>query len=131
MSAESNITKEILLESSQRHAILFRNNTGMGWIGTRIHYPKQGYVLLKDARPLHAGLCTGSSDLIGWKRITITEDMVGKTLAVFAAVEVKTPTGRASKDQLNFISQVRAQGGIAGIARSREEARNLLESYLP
>lgn len=127
---ETNITKEILLEASRRKAILFRNNTGTGWIGEKIYYPKPGYVLLRNARPLHAGLTKGGSDLVGWKPVVITEDMVGKTLAVFTAIEVKSASGRATADQLNFINQVRAGGGVAGIARTPEEARKLLESYL-
>ncbi|MFN9976385.1 MAG: VRR-NUC domain-containing protein [Phycisphaerae bacterium] len=56
--------------------------------------------------------------------------MVGRKLAIFAAVEVKTERGRITVDQLNFIEQVRSAGGIAGIARSPEDARNLLETYL-
>jgi hypothetical protein len=127
---ESNITKEILLEASRNKTILFRNNTGTGWIGERIHYPKPGYVLLKNARPLEAGLTKGGSDLIGWKMVEITPDMLGRKFAIFTAIEVKTESGRASQNQLNFISQVRAGGGVAGIARSADEARNLLQSYL-
>jgi hypothetical protein len=108
---------------------MFRNNTGQGWQGQRLQ-SRPGTVLLSDPRPLHAGLVKGSSDLIGWKTITVTPEMVGRKLAIFAAVEVKTERGRITVDQLNFIEQVRSAGGIAGIARSPEEARNLLETYL-
>lgn len=126
---ESNITKEIMLAASREKATLFRNNTGMGWIGERINYSQPGYVLLRNARPLNAGLCKGGSDLIGWKKITITADMVGKEIAIFTAVEVKSLKGRASADQINFINQVRLNGGISGIARNTDDARNLLESH--
>ena len=123
---ESNITKEIQLIAGKSKATLFRNNTGMGWLGVQMHY-KPGFVLLKDARPLHAGLTKGGSDLIGWKSITVTPEMVGKKIAVFAAIEVKSLKGKPSIDQVNFIQQVRASGGIAGIARSAEDAQNILE----
>jgi len=90
----------------------FRNNTGK----------------LRDVNGqwVEFGLCIGSSDLIGWTSIEITPEMVGKKVAVFTAVEVKTPTGRATAEQTNFISRVREAGGIAGIARSPEEARNII-----
>lgn len=72
-------------------------------------------MLIYDARPLHAGLCVGSSDIIG-----ITPD--GR----FLAVEVKTKTGRATAEQIRFIDAVRRKGGVAGIARSVDDALSLL-----
>ena len=127
---ENDISKLIQLEASRVGATTFRNNTGMGWIGTRLVDPRPNVVVLANARPLHAGLIKGSSDLIGWKRITITADMVGRTLAVFTAIEVKAGRRTATPEQLTFIENVRNAGGIAGIARTPEEARNLLENYL-
>jgi hypothetical protein len=44
----------------------------------------------------------------------------------FLAVEVKTRTGRPTKEQLTFIDAINKQGGIAGIARSVEDALLLL-----
>lgn len=111
------------------NARMFRNNVGVGWIGQQL-VTRPGTVLLKDARPLHAGLCEGSSDLIGYTTIEVTPEMVGRQIAVFTALEVKTPTGRATPKQLNFIEQVRKSGGIAGIARSPEEAANLIKNSL-
>lgn len=67
----------------------------------------------------------GPSDLIGWRTITITPDMVGQTLAVFAAVEVKD-RAKATPEQEQFIAQVQAAGGLAGVAHSVEEARAIL-----
>jgi len=61
------------------------------------------------------GLAIGSSDIVG-----IAPN--GK----FLAVEVKTATGRASKEQLAFIEAVRAAGGIAGIARNEQDALALI-----
>ena len=74
---------------------------------------RDGSVLIKNARPLHAGLCAGSSDLIGWTVVEITPDMVGRKIAVFTAVESKTATGRATAEQLHFINTVRAAGGFS------------------
>jgi hypothetical protein len=43
--------------------------------------------------------------------------MVGKRIAVFTAVEVKTKTGRVSDEQKRFIKNVNDAGGIAKIER--------------
>ena len=71
----------------------------------------------------------GTSDLIGWRSVVVTPAMVGQTIAVFAAVEVKDQ-GRATKHQLNFIAQVQAAGGLAGVAHSIEEAAEILRLNL-
>lgn len=133
---ENNLQKHIMLAIGKLgKTTIFRNNVGMGWTGKsrRISSPvtvklMPGDVVIQNARPLHAGLCEGSSDLIGWTTKEITADMVGKRIAVFTAVEIKTETGRASQAQLNFISRIRECGGIAGIARNPDEAQNLIEN---
>lgn len=107
-------------------AKLFRNNTGTAWAGEVIGKTKNT-ITLKDPRPLHAGLCKGSSDLIGWLPVLITPDMIGQTVAVFSAIEAKTKTGRVSQDQINFIANVSQAGGRAGVARSKEDAKKILK----
>jgi hypothetical protein len=88
---------------------LFRNNVGG----------------LKDqqGRFVQFGLHPGSADLIGWRTITITPEMVGQRVAVFASVEVKTDSGRVKPEQQNWLEQVTHAGGLAVVARSPEEAR--------
>jgi hypothetical protein len=121
---ENNILKTILLKLPAS-ARLFRNNVALGWVGsmTKKVFDK---VILSNARPLHAGLCKGSSDLIGWTSVEITPEMVGKKIAVFTAIEVKTNTGRPSKDQLNFIEVVKSSGGFAGVARSEKDIKEII-----
>lgn len=104
---------------------LFRNNTGMGWAGQAVRVTPTD-VLVRNARPLHAGLCTGSSDVIGWRTVTVTPDMIGQHIALFAAIEAKV-RARTTKEQRNFIAAVCAAGGLAGVARSVEEAKAILE----
>lgn len=72
------------------------------------------------------GLGVGTSDLIGFKTITITPEMVGQKVAVFTAIEVKSERGRVRPKQQQFIAVVRKAGGIAGIARSEDDAATLL-----
>jgi hypothetical protein len=69
----------------------------------------------------------GGSDLIGLHSLTIEPHHVGRTMAVFLAVEVKTATGRPTAEQQRFIEFVQSAGGIAGIARSVEDALALLK----
>jgi hypothetical protein len=120
---ETNTLRAILLAAAKRlpHVRLFRNNVGMGWAGRLIHRTEAGTVALHGARPLHAGLCEGSSDLIGWTTLEITPDMVGRKVAVFTAVEVKVPGKKPTAEQINFITQVRTAGGIAEVLTDAEQ----------
>lgn len=70
----------------------------------------------------------GGSDLIGFRSVVITPEMVGRRIAVFAALEIKTPTGRATEQQKKFLSMVSAMGGISGVARSEDDAAELLNA---
>jgi hypothetical protein len=54
--------------------------------------------------------------------------MVGQEIAQFAAVEVKSARGRVRPEQQQFIEHIRNAGGIAGIARSVDEAKTILLS---
>ncbi|WP_423804854.1 VRR-NUC domain-containing protein [Nereida ignava] len=93
---------------------LWRNNSGS------LPDPRTGrYVTFGVGSP-------GGSDLIGYRKVTVTEEMVGQEIAQFAAVEVKTARGRVRPEQQRFIDHVLSAGGIAGIARSVDEARNIL-----
>lgn len=131
--AERDIQNRILLECGRGDTRLFRNATAHAYVGKgeRVPQPRMvrmepGDVLIRKAREIQAGLCEGSPDLIGWRSVEITLDMVGQRVAVFAGLEVKTDTGRASPEQTRFIAAVRDAGGIAGIVRSPESAAALL-----
>jgi hypothetical protein len=52
--------------------------------------------------------------------------MVGTTVAVFTSIEVKTPTDQLRPEQRQWLEAVQAAGGIAGVARSVEDAEALL-----
>lgn len=112
VNAETPIVKDIQLAASRAGARLLRNNVGA----------------LEDKRGRFVtfGLCPGSSDLIGWIPVKITPDMVGQTVAIFTAVEGKTPEGRERQNQKDFIDAVRTAGGRAGFARSVEQAISII-----
>ncbi len=89
-TSEANILKILMLKLSKNKVTIFRNNVGTGWVGKVRKVIKPGTVLtdkgfetikpgdlvISEPRPFNAGLCKGSSDLIGWKSIEITPEMV-------------------------------------------------------
>ena len=64
--------------------------------------------------------------MIGYRRVRVTEEMVGQEIAQSAAVEVKTPSGRVKDEQKRFVDHIVNAGGVAGIARSVDEAQSIL-----
>ena len=108
---------------SKLHVRIFRNQVGEGYVGKALRDPEG--VFLRDARHVRMGLFPGSGDLIGWRTVTITADMVGKPIAQFLSIEVKTLTGRVRPDQQNWADQITAAGGHAIIARSVSDTDNL------
>ena len=110
-SDELAVQNAIRLEHGAGPARLWRNNTGA----------------LKDAtgRLVRYGLCPGSSDLIGLRTRIITEADLGHRFAQFVAIEVKD-RGRATPEQERFITMIQQAGGLAGVARSVEDARRIL-----
>jgi hypothetical protein len=112
MASEQTIQQRIRLALSTGSVRLFRNNTGT-------LYDRQG-------RPVQFGLARGSADLIGWTMRTITPEMVGQQVAVFTSIEVKSASGRLRPEQQQWLDAVQAAGGIAGVARSVEQAEALL-----
>ena len=124
---ELNVQKQIMIAVS-KYSRMFRNNVGIGWVG-KTSKTRDGGLYIKEPRPLKAGLCTGSSDLIGWTTKIITSDMVGAKVAIFTALEIKTATGKPTKEQVNFLLQVHNSGGISGIARSGDEAIEIVNKF--
>ena len=115
MTTEKDIERTLILHASQCGSVIFKNNVGM-------YKDQRGNVI-------RYGLCKGSSDLIGWTPITITPDMVGSKIAVFTAVEVKKNKFgkyRATKEQKHFISAVKANGGMAGVADCNADLERIL-----
>lgn len=102
--------------------IMHKIQIALAGFGAKLFRNQVGLYELKDGRKLKSGLGPGSSDLIGWHSVQITPKMVGRRVAVFTAVEIKTPKGKISDTQQNYIDQVKLSGGVAYVATSREEA---------
>ncbi len=127
--SEHEIQQRILLACGRGDTRLWRNNVGTGWAGpsTRVTAGnlqavakglRPGDVVIRGGRPLHAGLCVGSSDLIGFR--------IRDGVAQFVAVEVKSATGRPTAEQQRFLAMVAGAGGCSGIARSVSDAEGIL-----
>jgi ribosomal protein L27 len=117
--------QQILLAHGSGSVRLWRNNVGTGWAGQATKVTpgnrqaiaagiRPGDIIIRQGRPLHAGLCVGSSDLIGYRQVD--------GVAQFVALEVKSATGRATKEQSQFLEHITAAGGCAGVVRSIEDA---------
>lgn len=84
-------------------------------LGYAVFRINSGKVRMADGRWFDTGVPKGFSDLIACKD--------GKIYFL----EVKTETGRASTEQLNFLATMRDRYGcVAGIVRSPEEAIRLV-----
>lgn len=115
---ETAIVNDIMMALSRRGVAVWRNVRGK-------FRPLHG----DQNRVIAAGLLSpGASDLIGIMPMTITQEMVGQRVAVFVAIEVKTPTGSVQPEQTAFIDKIRRYGGIAGIARSADDAAEIIAS---
>ena len=104
---ENSITNAILTYlNCQPNTFAWRNNTtGIYDSRKKCYRSRTGKYNIK-----------GVADILG-----ITND--GR----FIAIEVKRPGGRASREQQYYLSRIKALGGIAGIATSVIEAKELLE----
>ena len=111
---KASILKEFGIRSGLR---LFNNPVGEAWMGKTVSQAN-GQIVLRYPRRVKFGLVPGSSDLIGFRTVVVTPDMVGKPIAQFVAIETKGPAGRATKDQKNFLRVVDESGGIAVLARN-------------
>ena len=123
--------KEHGIQNTIRNALagkclLFRANVGQAWTGDAKRMPN-GDILLKKPRPFSTGLPPGFSDLFGLVPVKITPDMVGQTVGVFVALEVKAERGKASPQQERFLKAVNDNGGRGAVVRSPEDAMRAVE----
>jgi hypothetical protein len=118
LSNETDLQQRVRLALGTRpETRLFRNNCGS------LPDPRTG-------RLVQFGLARGSADLIGWRTIVVTPEMVGQRVAVFTSLEIKTPAGRLAPAQRHWLNAVEGAGGIAGVARSVGDALRIIETPL-
>ena len=103
---ETKIQNRIMMDMSKKGYLVWRNQVGL--------------FKTIDGRTVNIGI-KGSSDLMAIKPTVITPEMVGQTLAVFVAVEVKTATGRQSEPQKKWQKAVEKLGVKYIIARCEDD----------
>ena len=104
---ETALVQRLLVRASALGMRLFRNNVGMlrDERGNRVRY----------------GLAVGSSDVIGRMPLTVAQEHVGRTIAVFVAVEAKVGRNVTTEAQGRFLAVVREAGGVAIVARQESD----------
>jgi len=124
---ESDIQNSIRESISRlRIGVSFRTNVGQAWTGDEFQKQSDGNLLIINPRPFKTGLPEGFSDLLIVQSIEITPTMIGQTMARAGFLEIKTPKGKPTDAQLNFIAQMQALGAAAGVARSPDDALTIL-----
>lgn len=113
---EADVSPQIVQALEASGCRLFRNNIGCTKFGQRwVQYGVGG---------------KGGSDQIGYLPVRITQNMVGHVIAVFVGAESKRPVGaKYEQKQIDFITNIKAAGGIAGFVRSWEGARALVSDW--
>lgn len=111
--------KQIIDLVLAQHPMMFRNAVGWG-IATSpkaMHRTRDGKILLDHGSPIRYGLFPGSGDMIGYKTVTITPEMVGQKIAIFQSIEIKTKGDRLRGDQRNWNRALLRDGAIAEVWR--------------
>ncbi len=112
--SESNVNDDIRAwTKTQPLVVLYRNSRGA------VKLPNGG-MLTYGVGP------NGGSDWLGYQSVLVTEDMVGRTIAVFVAIEAKRPGKYGTDAQDEFCEEVRQAGGKAGVVHSVEELARIL-----
>lgn len=120
---ESAVTSHVRLTAAQENVLLWRNNCG-GFYDERGRFVRYG---LGSEHKL------ASADYIGITPVVITPDMVGTTIGVFTAVEMKetnwkyNPNNKHVADQKLFLDAVLKNGGYAGFATCVEEFKRIVK----
>lgn len=91
--------------------------------GLTLYRNNRGQVILPSGGRLTYGVGpNGGSDWIGRYTVRITQEMVGQRFARFVAIEAKAPdAGKPRDDQVAFIDDTIAAGGIAGFVRTLDD----------
>lgn len=134
MTPEKEAEKEVLLAAPSLQCRLLRNNNGAVEVDGRFIRFGLGNTSKRVSDE------SKSSDYIGVTSVVITPEMVGKTVGIITAVEVK-PKGfkiyrsdfpKKSREyaQLNFLNFIRGMGGFAGFATSGQDLKDLINHYI-
>lgn len=147
LTPEGRAMKKVRLGASSLRMRIFRNNNGAlkDQNGRVVFYGlgNEPEKLTTENGKKRLNQIIKFGDYIGATQVTITPDMVGKTLAVFTNIEVK-PDGKLESTlrkaqnnpdsregcQLKAINLVSQWGGIAGFATNEFDLQNIFTNFL-
>lgn len=116
MKSESEVQDDIRREATSLGWRVWRNNVGVAFDakGRPVRYG-----LVNDSKTVNTHI--KSSDLIGIRQVLMTENMIGKTIGQFVALEIKREGWKYSGSerevaQFRFLSLVGSMGGHARFA---------------
>lgn len=108
--------QDIIDKILEKNSFMFRNDNGVGF--------------REDGKRFRYGLLPGSADMIGWTEIEITLEMVGKKIAVFTSIEIKTKDDKISDKQKKWFRAVKNSGGIAEIYKESKNEEIIIQKNL-
>lgn len=136
VTPEAKASLQVKLAANLQGCRLLKNNTGVAYD--------------KNDRPIFFGLGNDKKkkkgdknvirtpDWVGWHNMVITEEMVGKTVPVFMAIDAKK-LGFKHKEsyhintreygQNNFFQRVINANGIAGFAATAEHVKTIISDF--
>lgn len=110
---EHELQNRIRVELS-RYGMVFRTNAGTFWQGRRVWSRELQEAVIAQPQAVE-GLPKGFSDLLFIDRHGC------------AFIEVKSPRGKLREEQESFINLMRSYGHRAGVARSVEDAIDIIK----
>ena len=111
--AETNVWKQIQIDLSPLGFRLFRNQRYKGktdkgiWIDCGVGGD-------------------GGSDLVGYRIVHITPDMVGRVFAQYVEIEAKTKNGEGTEKQKERVKRLLLDGAFAFIAKNADDIKKRL-----
>ena len=131
---EAKASQSVRLRATAWGARVFRNNSGvlLNEVGVPVRFG-----VGNESKEINKKMKTG--DFIGWTPITITQDMVGKQVAVFTNIEAKAvgfkhrktyPAGSRENGQQNFNNIVNLANGIAGFAADNNDVDCMYNEFI-
>ena len=103
---ETNLQNQIMLTMSKAGMLVYRQMVGK-------FRPIYNNSVISVGVP-------GMADIGAIKPITITPDMVGKTIGVAVNVEVKTETGKQQNNQKIWETSFKSKGGVYIVSRDHK-----------
>jgi hypothetical protein len=97
--SEANFMRRVIAAAGQHDIWAYRNSVGL-------FYTRNGL-------PVRCGLCKDSADIIGFRPVLITPDMVGQTIAKFIGWETKGPRTAIRQGQRDWLAMLASHGGEA------------------